>query len=150
MQALKNYHRWVLIVGIVLNLGFIIPLCFFPSAFLAFLNVPLDQTIWGRIAGLFLLLISVFYIPAAIDIDRYRLVAWLAVFPSRCAGALFFSSIVLFFGHPPAFLLGAALDSVIGLITLALLIKIARAEQQDKKPSLNQQPQQEHLHESSH
>ena len=39
--------------------------------------------------GLLLILLSVFYMPAAVDPRRYRVVAWLAV-ASRLAGVIFF------------------------------------------------------------
>jgi hypothetical protein len=45
--------------------------------------------LWPRFAGLLLVILSVFYTPAAIDIDRYRIVAWFAI-GSRAAGVLFF------------------------------------------------------------
>ena len=44
---------------------------------------------WPRFAALLLILLSVFYMPAALDPTRYRTVAWLAV-GSRLAGVLFF------------------------------------------------------------
>jgi hypothetical protein len=45
--------------------------------------------LWPRFAGLLLVILSVFYTPAATDIDRYRIVAWFAI-GSRAAGVLFF------------------------------------------------------------
>jgi hypothetical protein len=43
----------------------------------------------ARFAGLLLVILSVFYTPAATDLDRYRIVAWFAI-GSRAAGVLFF------------------------------------------------------------
>ena len=48
-----------------------------------------DPLIWPRFAALLLILLSAFYIPAAVDPSRYRASAWLAVL-ARFAGALFF------------------------------------------------------------
>jgi hypothetical protein len=45
--------------------------------------------VWARFAALLLILLSAFYAPAAIDPDRYRANAWLAVI-SRLAGVVFF------------------------------------------------------------
>ena len=45
---------------------------------------------WPRLAGGLLILISTFYVPMTFDFDRYRVFAWLAVFPSRTFGATFF------------------------------------------------------------
>ena len=45
--------------------------------------------LWPRFAALLLIILSVFYAPAATDLDRYRIVAWLAI-GSRAAGVLFF------------------------------------------------------------
>lgn len=61
-------------------------------------------------AGLLLTLLSLFYIPAAINPDRYRANAWLAVI-ARCAGGLFFASCMLRFGHHAGCVLFSLVDS---------------------------------------
>jgi hypothetical protein len=45
--------------------------------------------LWVQFSGLLLILLSMFYMPAAIDFMRYRVVAWMAV-GSRLAGVIFF------------------------------------------------------------
>jgi hypothetical protein len=55
-----------------------------------FVRLPTaTPVLWPRFAGLLLIILSVFYTPAATDLDRYRIVAWLAI-GSRAAGVLFF------------------------------------------------------------
>jgi uncharacterized membrane protein len=46
--------------------------------------------LWIRFAALLLVLLSAFYMPAGIDLDRYRANAWLAVM-SRLVGVTFFA-----------------------------------------------------------
>ncbi|MCB1934998.1 MAG: hypothetical protein KDF59_03550, partial [Nitrosomonas sp.] len=83
------YTRWhakAVAFGIFLNILLIVPLLFFPAEFLSFVGAPTDKLIWPRFAAILLIIISVFYIPAIIDLKRYRVIAWLAIFPSRCFG----------------------------------------------------------------
>lgn len=121
-------HALLVWLGIVLNLFFVIPLLFNPEWFLGLFNLPLNRLIWGRFAGLLLLIITVFYVPATIDLDRYRVFAWLAIFPSRSFGAIFFFLAVFVFGEPPGFIVAILLDGSIGLITLFCLIKVTKLE----------------------
>lgn len=122
-------HAIVVWVGILLNLVFIVPLLFDPEWLLGLFNLPLNQPIWARFAGLLLLIVSVNYIPATIDLERYRVNAWLAVFPSRAFGATFFFLAVFVFGAPAAFLLAILLDGTIGLASLYCLIRVTALEQ---------------------
>lgn len=121
-------HALLVWLGIVLNLFFVIPLLFKPEWILGLFNLPLNQLIWGRFSGLLLLIITVFYVPATIDFDRYRVFAWLAVFPSRSFGAIFFFLAVFVFAEPPGFIVAILLDGSIGLTTLFCLIKITKLE----------------------
>jgi hypothetical protein len=50
---------------------------------------PASPVLWPRFSGLLLVLLSVFYMPAGIDPNRYRVVAWMAVM-ARLAGVIFF------------------------------------------------------------
>jgi hypothetical protein len=50
---------------------------------------PVSPVLWPRFAALLLILLSLFYMPAGIDVERYRAVAWLAVV-ARLAGVIFF------------------------------------------------------------
>jgi hypothetical protein len=119
-------------IGIALNLTLIIPLFFFPEQMIAFFHIqPLSQTIWARVGGMLLAIISVFYVPTAIDFARYRTYAWLGVFPSRTFGATFFAVAVFLFNQPPGFLVVTLIDGSIGLTTLICLIKIRERESRE-------------------
>ncbi len=121
-------HTWIVRLGIVVNFAFVIPLMLFPEWILALFKLPPEASLWVRFAGLLLGLLSIFYVPATVDIDRYRIVAWLAVFPSRTAGALFFGAAVLLHGHPPGFLVAVLVDASFALASLYCLLQIVRIE----------------------
>ncbi|WGD54702.1 hypothetical protein QA641_12790 [Bradyrhizobium sp. CB1650] len=123
-------HTILVWFGILLNALFVIPLLFCPRWFLDLFNIPLDQLIWARASAGLLMIISVFYVPAAVDFVRYRANACIAVFPSRTFGATFFVLAVVLFGQPPGFLSIAFVDALIGSATLYCLIRIRRLEQQ--------------------
>lgn len=126
----KSRHAQIVWLGIVLNLGFILPLLFWPEWFLSLFGLRAEPLIWPRFSGLLLGILTIFYIPATFDIDRYRIFAWLSVIPSRTFGVLFFSFMVFVAQQPAAFLLGVALDGSIGIASLWCLIRIVSLEQQ--------------------
>jgi hypothetical protein len=127
-------HSILIWIGILLNVLLIVPLFFFPEQTLAFFGIPyLPETIWPRMAAMLLTIISVFYIPTTIDFARYRLYAWLAVFPSRTFESTFFAVAVFLFHEPPGFLIMTLIDGFVGLTTLICLIKIARRESQQAR-----------------
>lgn len=126
-------HTLLVWIGIVLNFGFIIPLIFTPDWILALFNIPPDPSLWPRFAGLLLLIVTVFYIPPTLDLDRYRANAWLAIFPSRSFGATFFFLAVFVFDQPAGFIVGTLLDGSIGLATLICLIRVTTLERLRKQ-----------------
>jgi hypothetical protein len=75
--------------------------------------------LWPRFAGLLLVLLSVFYMPAATDPDRYRANAWFAV-ASRLAGVVFFLA------EGPVYRMFAIFDFVFMLPLAVLLVFIVR------------------------
>ena len=85
--------RWfsrVVWLGIAANLGLALPTLLMPARMLAFSNLPItDPLLWTQFAALLLILLSAFYVPAALDPARYRLVAWLSVL-ARLVGFVFF------------------------------------------------------------
>ncbi len=85
--------RWfsrVTWLGIAANLALSIPTLLAPARMAAFSRLPQPEPVlWLQFAALLLVLLSAFYVPAAIDPRRYRLVAWLAVL-ARLAGVIFF------------------------------------------------------------
>ncbi len=130
----RTWHTRLVLAGIGVNLLFVIGLCFFPRQLLDFLHIPLQQLIWARASGMLLFIISMFYLPATWDLNRYRAVAWLAIFPSRTFGATFFTVAVLGFGHPVGFLSIAVVDAFFALTTLWCLGHITRLEHRAGHP----------------
>ena len=126
----KSRHSLIVWLGIVLNMGFVLPLIFAPAWFLSLFGLTAEPLLWPRFSGVLLGILSIFYIPATFDIDRYRIFAWLSVLPSRSFGVLFFSVMVFLAQQPAAFLLGVALDGGIGIASLCCLIRIVSLEQQ--------------------
>jgi hypothetical protein len=125
----------VIWAGIAINIVFFsIPLFFFPQPYFALLGIELTDRILARASGMLLFIISVFYIPAAWDVDRYRANAWFHCVPSRFCGATFFTVAVLFFGFPGGYLSIAIVDGVFLLLVLMLLLRITATERADGAP----------------
>jgi hypothetical protein len=112
-----RWFRRVVWLGIFANLALALASISAPDQMLAFSRLPtVTPHIWVRFAGLLLILLSAFYAPAAIDPDRYRANAWLAVV-SRLAGVVFF------IGDPVYRMLG--LFDLLFLVPEAVLLFIA-------------------------
>ena len=80
----------VIWLGIFANLALALPTLAAPDFMIDRVGLPTaTPVLWPRFAGLLLIILSVFYTPAATDLDRYRIVAWFAI-GSRAAGVLFF------------------------------------------------------------
>ena len=89
-NAAARWFTRVTSLGIAANLGLSLPTLFAPARMAAFSGQPTPEPVlWLRFSALLLVLLSAFYVPAALDPRRYRLVAWLAVF-ARLAGVVFF------------------------------------------------------------
>ena len=85
-----RWFRRVVWIGIFANLALALPTIAAPAQLIAMAGLPTaTPDLWPRFAALLLILLSVFYIPAGRDIDRYRIVAWFSVL-SRLAGVVFF------------------------------------------------------------
>jgi hypothetical protein len=125
-------HTILVWFGIFLNALFIIPLLFFPQWMLDLFGIPLDQLIWARESAGLLMIISAFYIPAAVNFGRYRANAYIAVFVSRAFGATFFFFAVILFGQPTGFLSISFVDALIGSTTGYCLLRIATLERQHR------------------
>ncbi|MEH2179782.1 hypothetical protein [Nostoc sp.] len=129
---MNNYAKWfsrVTWLGIIANMFFVIPSCFFPELMLTFLQMHIPMPIiWVRAAGMLLFIISAFYIPGALDPYRYQATAWISIFPSRAFGSTFFICAVLFFGQDKGFLSIAFVDLFFGL-TEVILLTLAMRDQ---------------------
>jgi hypothetical protein len=90
--------RWAVIIGILQDWVLGIPGIFAPNAVLALVAEPAAQPVWPAFASLLVVLLSLFYIPAALDPLRYRPIAILTV-AARGAGVIFF--LVIWRGQAP-------------------------------------------------
>lgn len=127
----KHRHGVVIVIGILLNVAYCIPLLLFPLWTLDLFGIPRELTpFWPRLVGGLLILISVFYMPMVVDLDRYRIFAWLSILPSRTFGATFLFVAVLGYGYSGGFLVPALIDAGIAIAALNCMIRIVKIEQQ--------------------
>ena len=118
--ALRWFSR-VVWLGIAANLALAVPPLLMPARMLAFSRLPIaEPLLWTQFAALLLILLSAFYVPAAIDPRRYVLVAWMSVL-ARLAGVVFF---VLF--QPSEYHLFGYFDLVFFVPEAALLVAAGR------------------------
>ena len=104
-------------LGIVADWLLGIPVIFAPEKVLELLGFRATvDPVWSAFAALLVVLLSLFYIPGAINPERYRFNAWLAVF-ARPPGVIFF--LILYPGAYPAF---GYLDGFLFLIQFPLLL----------------------------
>lgn len=128
VECWKTVYCWVAWIGIAANCIFVLPLVFAPHWMLRMLGVTAMPVLWAQMAGLLLGLVSVFYIPATRDPDRYRLFAWLAILPSRSAGVLFCTVAVVGLGANDAFGMGVLLDLPFAVAQTIILSRLEACE----------------------
>lgn len=113
-------------IGILANLSLAVTSVFAPDWLLTTMGFnPAYPNLWPRFAAWLLILLSLFYIPGANDLDRYRANAVLQVV-ARFSGVVFFTAMVLLVGFSTRFFLFAALDLAFAVpsgIFLALAIR---------------------------
>lgn len=122
-EHIERWYKRVTWCGIIMNLLFVVPLVFMPTLALKILNLQVEPLIWARIPGLLLFAITALYVPAACNLRKYWALAWIAIYPSRGNGALFFLGAVLIFDQPLGFLPIALVDLAVLSIQLVLLLK---------------------------
>ena len=122
---MNGYAKWfgrVLLLGVIVNIALSLPALFVPEWALAFLKLePAVPTVWLRFSANLLILLSLFYIPAALNLYHYRANAWLAVI-SRLAGFTFFLT------QPRAYLAFGLIDLTFAIPEGILLILALRTE----------------------
>lgn len=122
---MNAYARWfgrVVWLGILANLFLALPGLVYPERVLAYFGLePAVPILWPRFASLLLLLLSLFYIPAASRPEKYRGSAWLTVL-ARWAGAGFF------FTQSPIYWPFALFDLSFGVVQGILLFLSGRSE----------------------
>lgn len=120
-SAAGRWFKRVVWVGIVANLALALPTIAAPAQMLAMSGFPTaTPDLWPRFAGILLVLLSVFYMPAAIDPDRHRATAWFTI-ASRLTGVVFFS-------FEPRYLMLGLFDGVFLIPQAILLIVAVRGE----------------------
>ena len=120
----RVWFQRVLWLGIAANLALALPTLVAPARMLALASLPpVAPLLWTRFAAWLLILLSVFYVPAALDADRFRTNAWLAV-GARLAGVMFFLT------QPREYLALGAFDGVFFVPEAILLTLAARRQGQ--------------------
>jgi hypothetical protein len=124
-----RWFRRIMWLGIAVNVAVAVPALFSPNTVLGLLKIEAAATpIWVSFAANLLILLSLFYIPAAIDPVSHRITAQLAVF-ARWAGVVFFTVAVYVFGEPHAYLTLGLIDFVFGLpLSILLWLIFTRQE----------------------
>lgn len=86
-----RWFRRVLWAAIAGNVAVALPAIAAPSALLALAGLPAAAPeVWPRLAAVQAIVLAALYAPAALDVDRYRMVAWLTV-AAHAAGGIFFT-----------------------------------------------------------
>jgi len=127
-ERLVKWYKWVTWFGILVNLLFAFPLVFAPQTILKLLALDVQPVLWARSAGILVFIMCVFYFPASVNLKRYRLYAWLAIFPARFLGAVFFILAVFVVGYPLGYLSIGFVDLGILSLQLLILLNIRRVE----------------------
>jgi hypothetical protein len=93
-------------LGIITNFMLALPAVINPAVALELMGLPpASPLIWLRFSGILVILLSVSYIPAALDPHRYRVNAGIAV-GCRLAGVSFFTGVSLFSAERQYWLFG--------------------------------------------
>ncbi|SDL04318.1 hypothetical protein SAMN05192555_102257 [Franzmannia pantelleriensis] len=112
----------MVLLGVVANLLFALPAVVAPDAVIRLIGGgAVAEPVWPAFAAWLLILLSLFYLPAAYDPFHYRAIAMLTVL-ARFAGVVFFTLL-----HPQ-FALFALMDLFFGVTQGALLLLLRRAE----------------------
>jgi hypothetical protein len=110
MNPYAKAFRITVWAGVIANFAVAALMLFVPDWWLSINGLGAAYPdVWVRFAAWLLILLSLFYIPGANDLNRYRANAVLQVV-SRFAGVLFFSAAVLFLRINPRFLLSGLFD----------------------------------------
>lgn len=124
--ALKLF-RFLIGVGFVINLTFIIPGLFAPRTLESLISVGTTNTLhWLQNVSLLLLIITVMYIPVIQDPFRYLFVSYLAVAGRFSAGLLFLIG-VLYMDYPSGMWVLAGSDLILSPIQAIVLWRMIAA-----------------------
>lgn len=116
--------RALALVSAVYDFALAIPLLVAPSALAEMMGAgPVQPVINAQLNGLFTGSLGLGYLWAAGDIEARRGYLWIAGVFAKGAGSLLFVYDHFARGSPGAFLLFAATDGTLALVTLALLVR---------------------------
>lgn len=119
------WFQRVMWAGIIANLALAVPTLLWPAQMQALAGLPAaTPLVWVRFSSLLLILLSSFYVPAAIDCRRHRTNAWLGT-GGRLAGVLFFAL------QAREYWLFGAFDFVFFLPQALLLMRMGRPAASD-------------------
>ncbi len=122
MDSARRWLSRVIWIGVFANLLLALPTLIAPARSISFSGLPAaSPLLWPRFSALLLILLSAFYVPAAVDPDRYRVVAWMAV-GARLAGAIFFIGF-----QPAEYRMLGYFDFAFFVPELILLLRLAPA-----------------------
>lgn len=130
MPSLRTSFKIAVWIGVIANWSFAIWAVFSnPHTLLQGFGLgDVADTTWLYNYSFLLMILSLFYIPAANDPFRYRVNAWLLIVGRLVPASTFVFGVAMGF-MPPGFLNLAVGDGTIGLIELILLVRIfAQAE----------------------
>jgi hypothetical protein len=127
MPIERKLFAIVVWLGVIANFSFGVWAVFIdPHSLVAFFKLgPLQSTIWLYNYSILLMILSLFYIPAAHDPDRYRANAWLLIVGRLLPASTFFVGVLLGF-MPPGFASLGIGDSTFGILELILLLRIIK------------------------
>jgi hypothetical protein len=125
----NKYAKWfsrAMWAGIIVNWLLGLPTMFMPNTMMRLMGQrPSEDIVWTAFAANLLVLLSLLYVPGAIDPHRYRLTALFAVL-CRLAGVLFF--FVLWPSRYPAF---GLLDGFFFIIQAPLLYLMRKYDREE-------------------
>jgi len=127
MNIYVTWFRRVVWFGILANVSFSLAAFLKPTDLLEILGLgSVDSTVWLFNYSVLLVMLSCFYIPAALDPFRYLANSWLLVAARLIPATTFFVGVRIAYMTKGFLTLGIA-DSTIGIVELILLILALRA-----------------------
>lgn len=134
MKRYERAFRITVWIGVIVNLALAATALVAPDWFLTQWGFDVAYpNLWPRFAAWLLILLSLFYIPGANDIHRYRANAVLQVV-ARFSGVVFFAGAVLVLGFSRRFLLFGLLDLAFAVPSGIFLWLALRHHEQPQAP----------------
>lgn len=127
---MNKYATWfgrIVWLGILANFSFAVLAFLKPNDLLAFLQLgTVESTVWLFNYSVLLVILSCFYIPAALDPFRYIVNAWLLVVARLVPATTFFVGVSVSY-MAQGFLTLGIVDATFGVVELGLLVLTLRA-----------------------